>query len=300
VNEVGKFGSIVSAIAVAVALTACGNGKGDKPATQMAARVNGDEITVHQVNAVLARAAGVTQANAAQAKKEILDRLIDQQLAVQQAEEKKLDRTPNVVQAIDAARREILARAYLEQVAAAQPKPAAEAVKQYYVEHPELFAQRRIYNLQEMSLPADATLTEEIKGWVGQGKSMQDMANALKARDVRFIGNVAVRSAEQLAIELLPRFQRLKDGGTMVVEGPQSVAVVHLVSSQPSPIDEAAAQQRIEQFLASRQQSEAVAADIKALRVKAKIDRMGEFAPGAEATTAAPAVNLDKGVAGLK
>lgn len=297
-NDVSKIGSIVLVVAVAGALAAC-NGKGDKPATQMAARVNGDEITVHQVNAVLARAAGVTQTNAAQAKKEILDRLIDQQLAVQQAEEKRLDRTPAVVQAIDAARREILARAYLEQVAAAQPKPAAEAVKQYYMEHPELFGQRRIYNLQEMSLPADATLTEEIKRWVAQGKSMQDMANALNAREVRFVGNVAVRAAEQLAIELLPRFQSLKDGGTMVIEGPQSLAVVHLVSSQPSPIDETAAQPRIEQFLASRKQSEAVAAELKSLRDKAKIDRMGEFAAGA-ASAGAPAVNLDKGVAGLK
>ena len=139
-----RFGSTILVLALVGFVGACGSGKSDKPATQMAARVNSDEITVHQVNAVLTRATGLTEANVALVKKEILERLIDQQLAVQQAEERQLDRTPAVVQAIDAARREILARAYLEQVAGARARPAAEEVKRYYVEHPGLCPAARL------------------------------------------------------------------------------------------------------------------------------------------------------------
>jgi EpsD family peptidyl-prolyl cis-trans isomerase len=280
---------------LAIAVSACGNGKGEKVATQVAAKVDGEEITVHQINAVLARTPGIGSANAAQAKKEILDKLIDQQLAVRQAEEQRLDRSPNVVQALEAARREILARAYLEQLVANQPKPQPEEVKKYYADHPELFAQRRILNLQELVIPNAASMVEEVRRWVVQGRSMQEMANSLRSQQVVFVANTVSRPAEQLPLESLSRFQTLKDGETLLLEGPQGLMVEHLVSSQSSPIDEAAASPRIEMYLVARRNAESVAREIKTLRDKAKIDHMGEFASGA-----APAVNLDKGVAGLK
>src|SRR5438105_6093677 len=84
------------------ALGGCGRGGETKAASQVAAKVNSEEITVHQVNNVLARAQNVPPEQAARAKREIVDRLIDQSLAKQQALEKKLDRSPNVVQALEA------------------------------------------------------------------------------------------------------------------------------------------------------------------------------------------------------
>src|SRR6185295_5582819 len=100
---------LISALAFT---TGCGkndDAKDPKIATQVAARVNGDEITVHQVNDVLARNPNIAPEFANQAKSEILDRLIDQQLTKQKAIENKLDRSPKVMRAIEAAKSEILA-----------------------------------------------------------------------------------------------------------------------------------------------------------------------------------------------
>jgi EpsD family peptidyl-prolyl cis-trans isomerase len=273
------------ALTVLMALGGCNKDEGQKAATQVAAKVNGAEITVTQVNNILSRANGVTADNAPAAKREILDKLIDQQLAVEQAMDKKLDRNPNVMQAIEAAKREILSRAYLEQIAAAQPKPTADEVKKFYIDHPELFSQRRLYNLQELAVAASGTAADEIKQMANSGKSMQDIANALKARNIQFRANAGPSAAEQLPIEILPKFHALKDGETAVIQGPQALLVVHLVASQAQPIDEAAALPRIEQFIANQRNAEAVGKEMKALRDKAKIDRLGEFA----ATTPAPA-----------
>ena len=145
----------VTLILTAVVSLGCGKKDDEKkPATQVAAKVDAEEITLHQVNSVLARTPNLAPEVADRDKREVLDRLIDQQLAKQQAIAKKLDRTPAVQQALEAAKTEILARAYLEQVSAAQPAPSGDEVRKYYAEHPELFAQRRIFNLEEISIPA--------------------------------------------------------------------------------------------------------------------------------------------------
>lgn len=281
-------------LAVLAALSGCNKNEDQKAATQIAAKVNGSEISVQQIDNILAKANGVTAENVPQAKLEILDKLIDQQLAIEQATEKKLDRTPNVMQAIEAAKRDILSRAYIEQIAAAQPKPAAEEVKKFYADHPELFSQRRLYNLQELAIAARGSIADEIKQWVTAGKSMQDIAVALKARNIQFRANAGSSAAEQLPIEILPRFQALKNGETAVIQGPQALLVVHLVASQAQPIDEAAALPRIEQFIANKRNAEAVAKEIKALRDKAKIEKLGEFAAAPKApATDAPAATLE-------
>ena len=94
----------------AVALVACGD-RQDKGATQAAAKVNKEEITVHQINFVLQQQRGLKPEQVEPASRQILERLIDQQLALQKADELKLDREPRVVQQLEAAKREIIARA---------------------------------------------------------------------------------------------------------------------------------------------------------------------------------------------
>ena len=47
--------AVLALTAVAVTLAACGDKKKDKPASQTAAKVNKEEITVHQINFVLSQ-----------------------------------------------------------------------------------------------------------------------------------------------------------------------------------------------------------------------------------------------------
>src|SRR5205085_5897236 len=144
----GRAAVIIAAALAATLLAGCG-GKKDKPATQTAARVNKEEITVHQINYVLAQQRGLAPDQAASAGKQVLEKLIDQELALQKASEQKIDRDPRVTQQIEAARREIIARAYLEKIGAGAPKPTADEVHAYYENNPALFKERRIYTLQE-------------------------------------------------------------------------------------------------------------------------------------------------------
>lgn len=270
-------------------LSACGSKEEKVPASQVAAKVNGAEISVHQINALLSKVNGLTNENAPQARKEILDRLVTQQLAVEQALGKKLDRNPDVLLNIEAARREILARAYLEQLAAANPKPTDDEVKRYYDEHPDLFSRRRIFALQELAIPANAGSLDGLKEFINSGKSMDDIVNWLKDHKIPARASQGNRPSEQIPLELLTKITQLKDGQTTLIETPQGSVVMRLAASQNAPVDEANAKPRIQQFLMNERNGKTVADELKRLKDAAKIEYIGDFAKQSEAPAAKPA-----------
>ncbi len=282
---------LVPSLLLAVAFTAgCGKKdetqKGetkDKPSTQVAAKVNTEEITVHQINNVLARNTKIPPEAATQAKYEILNRLIDQQLAKQQAIEKKLDRSPRVVQAIEASRDEILARAYLEQLAATQPKPTPDEVKKYYTEHPELFDERKIFNLEEIVVATQDGLAAKLREQIAKAKSLEPIAGWMKNQNIAFAPNRGVRAAEALPLELLPTVHTMKDGEIRLIETKDRIFVFRVAGSKSAPVTEAQATPRIQQFLFNRRSSDAATAELKRLKDAANIEYVGEFTGGAAA-----------------
>src|SRR5687768_11065357 len=315
-----KLLSPVLLLLLAIGLAACDSKESQKPATQIAAKVNSGEISVHQLNYVLAKAArgNATPEMAPKIRREILDRLVDQELAVEQAVNKKLGRSPEVLMAIENARREILARAYIEQITAGTKKPTPEEAQNYYSDHPQLFAERRIYNIQEIVLPATAGVSDELQQMLDAGKPMEDIANWLKGKEIKFAAGSATRAAEQIPLELLPKIHPLKPGQGLVIQGPQSITLMRIAALQSAPVAEAAALPRIQQFLGNQRATEAAREELSALKAKAQITYMGEFAESSEKNAAASAqavaraypdtsavkskadVAIEKGATGLK
>jgi len=281
------------ALAASVALLAgCGDKK-DKAASQTAVKVNKSEITVHQINYVLQQQRGLRPEQADAAGKQILERLIDQELALQKADDLKIDRDPRVVQQLDAARREIIARAYFEKVGESAPKPTAEEIKKYYDEKPALFKDRRIYSLQEIGIEAKPDQVPALREKLAAAKNINEFVDYLKANGFKFAGNQAVRAAEQLPLQSLDAFAKMQDGQTMLNQTPQGVQVVVLAGSRSQPVTEEQARPAIEQFLSNDRKRKLIEDDVKALRGAAKIEYVGKFGEAAApaASAAAPAAS---------
>ena len=279
-----QAGLAASLLAVAV-LTACGGGSGAK-ASQTAAKVNKEEITVHQINFVLQTQPNIKPDQVDAASRQILERLIDQELAVQKAQDLKLDRDPRVVQQIETAKREIIARAYAARIGETASKPTDEDIRKYYSENPALFADRRIYSLQEINIEAKPEQREDIRNRLQAAKTLPEFLDSLKADGLRFAGSQAVRSAEQIPLQNLDAIARLKDGQFIMNASPGGVVVLFLAGSQRQPFTEAQARPSIEQFLLNKRRNELLAKDIKSMRESAKIEYVGKFA---EAAASAPA-----------
>jgi EpsD family peptidyl-prolyl cis-trans isomerase len=237
----------------------CGVSEGGV-APQIAARVNAEAVTVQEVE--LARKRGDT-----------LERLIDQRLARQQAIERGLDRAPPIVQAMEAARSEILARAWRQLLAEAQPRPTREEIAAYYAAHPELFAERRIYSLEEVRLARARELAAGLRSRAAKGEPLEALARWLESREARFTINRFTRGADELPLELLPRLAAMKEGEVHLVDyGSDGVVMLRLAAARHAPLEEAAAAPLIENFLAARRSSDALAREMQRLRAQARIE----------------------------
>jgi EpsD family peptidyl-prolyl cis-trans isomerase len=302
---------LISSVAVA-ALVGCGGDDEEKPATQVAAKVNKEELSVHQVNYVLQRQPGLQPDQAPAAGRQVLERLIDQELALQKAEETKIDRSPRVLQAMEAARREIVSRAYLEKLGEDASKPTPEEIRAYYDANPALFKERRIYNFQEINIESTPEQADTLRDQLKSAKTVNEFLEDLKAKDIRFAGNQAVRAAEQLPLNRLPIIAKMKDGESMFNVLPSGVQVIVLAGSRSQSVDLERATPAIEQFLLNERKRKLIEEDLKQLRAAAKIEYVGEFAKGAASAPAVPAVapaaqtaasaglDIEKGLKGLK
>ena len=263
--------------------------KKEKGASQTAAKVNKAEVTVHQINFVLQQQRNIRPEQADAASKQILERLIDQELALQKADDLKIDRDPRVVQQLEAAKREIIARAYLEKVGEAASKPTADEIKKYYDEKPALFKDRRIYSIQEIGIEAKPDQVAGLRAKLGASKNINEFVEFLKANDFKFSGNQAVRAAEQLPLQSLDAFAKMTDGQAILNQGPTGVQVVMLASSRSQPVSEEQARPAIEQFLLNDRKRKLIEDDVKAMRTAAKVEYVGKFAEGAPGAASAPA-----------
>ncbi len=273
-------------LCAAALLGGCG-GKGDKAQTQVAARVNDEEITIYQVNNQLARSGVAGEAAAKEAAKKILDSLIDQTLLAQQAVRKKLDRDPLVMQAIEDTKRQILAQAYLERLVYSHSQPTAADAKEFYASHQDLFAKRKAYKFHAFAI-AKETFNDSLKSALDGAKSTADVASILRSRAIDAKQNEMQWMSEQVPMEMLTAIGKMKMGDIVTLEQNGQMIIMVLEGVTDSPIDEERAQATIEKFIANTKNKELLDNKLKQLRAGEQIEYLGTFAPEQPAA-AAPA-----------
>lgn len=274
------------AIFLGATLAACG-GAGSE--TQVAARVNKGEISVHQVQAVLQRQSKQgSSVLPEQATQRALELLVEQELAAQAGRAAGLDKDPRVVQALEGAARELVARAYQDRAAANVTGPTSDEIDRYYQQHPQLFAQRRLYVLRETAIDpsADAARVEAL---IASVRSVEELDRSLREAGVKFGGRLIAEGAEDLPLAVLEKVAPLEAGQSAVISAPGAFRIFTVVQAIGAPVDRRTASDAIATYLTNQRKLEAVSEAMKRLRTEARIEYVGNFAKAAGANAAAPA-----------
>jgi EpsD family peptidyl-prolyl cis-trans isomerase len=279
----GRMAKGAAGLVLLALLSACpskDNGSSAE-ASQIVAQVNDSEISIHQVQAMMQMQPGLTGQLGEAAAGRVLDSLIEQELAAQAARKAGLDSTPRVLQSMELAKREVLARAYQDQLADKATLPDSTAIDQYYDDHPELFAQRRQYTLQEMQVKATPEQAKALQA-KAEGVGTVDAINAMVIESGLPHGSrTSMQWAENLPSDILKKMVFLKVGQSIGFIRPDGLVILTVLHTDDAPVIRGVAQKTIQTVLMANKRKELVKAGMDALRQGAKIERRGAFAPGA-------------------
>lgn len=297
--------------AAALGLTACG-GK-DKKSGQALASVNGEEVTAMQLNEEVQRS-GASQAQAQQPAfgKQLLEGLIDRQLVVNAAVQEKIDRDPQVVRAIERAKALLIAQAYMQKKVGTVAKPTPTEVSEYFTKHPELFSNRKQFDMRQLVL-ASADLSPALKAAIDGAKSLDEVAAYMDSHNIKFGRNQVAHTSADLPPELSSKLLAMQKGQLFIIKEGERSVIVMLSDIKDAPVTQEMANAQIEQYLFNTKNKEAAAAELARLRAAAKIEYMNKAAeegkaadaaaPVAKPAAAKPEASSDanaRGVAGLK
>ncbi len=273
------------------------HGDESKSVGQALATVNGNDLTIHQVNAEL-RAVPVT-GTPVHMQQRALQQVIERELLAAQAVKVKLDRDPVVLMAIERSKAHILAQAYLRGRVGSAVKPARSEIDAYKNDNPLVFANRKLYSLRYLSMPT-AALNKEVEALADQAQTLDELAALLRARKIAFGESQSYRSSAELPAQLLSNLDRLGRRPLFIMRDGGLGLLVSLAFVKDAPVVGEEASQQAEQYLSQRNAVQLAQKEISRLRQQASIT----YAKGSEPVSAAAAQPvagaIEGGISGLR
>lgn len=174
--------SVAAGLVLVALLGGCNRG-GGTPKGQVVATVNGEDITVHELNSELALARAPADVPRKTVEQVVLGRVIERKMLADVARDRKLDKNPDFILAERRVDDGLLVQALQGDIVRKLPLPTREAAEKYIETHPDQFGQRKIYSIDQIQFlrPGNiATLGLE------KATTMADVAQLLTANKIEF------------------------------------------------------------------------------------------------------------------
>lgn len=270
-----RFTIALSCAAIALALPGCAK----KATGQVAAVVNGDEITIQEVNAELALAGIPDGAEKDKARAEITQRLIDKRLLEQQAKAAGVDRDPDFLLRQRQMNQALLIEAYAKRAQDTLRVPDQAAVAKFIAEHPASFADRVIYTVDQLRSPpiTDAAVLAGLNDL----RSLDAVAAYMNSKGIETTRGPAKIDSAQVPADLLARVAALPPGEPFIVPTPQGVVSSVITGREAAPLPPNQAQPLAVQMMRNQQLEDVMKQRLTEARGKAEISYQPGFAPAA-------------------
>lgn len=256
-------------LAILTAATGCGSHQGSRT-SQVVATVNDEEITVMQLNQLYqtSRVREVT----AEARRGALQSLTDEALLVQAAIKSSIDRDPQFVQALEQARRRLLAQYFAERAVYPRTPISSDEVAEYYRREPLLFANRKQFHLTTF-LADQADLTPKVSAELNAVISVEQLRAVLDAHAIKYVTEMVSVQPEHLPVDELASFQNAKVGDVLYSRQSSGKTLLMAVTSIENdvPMSLERARPMIEEYLRNSRNREAAERYLKNARATAKI-----------------------------
>ncbi len=262
-------GSLVLAVAACIALSGCGK-KDEQPKGQVVATVDGEEITLtdlrNELNGFNAPDAKVRL----QAERQALDAIIVRRILAKAADDADVAKTPEYAQQEKRLKETLLVQTWQAGIVKAVPAPSAEEVEQFVASRPDLYAQRRIFEVDQVRFapPADPRWAEALRPL----KTLEEVTALLSGRKIEFRQDRARIDALSVDPRVVAQIVALPPGEVFVVPNSNVLIANRIRATQIEPVPGDIATRHATAYLKSRRTQETVQRQFGSLLAAAKKD----------------------------
>jgi len=276
------------ALAVCLPLSGCG-GSGKAPTGQVAARVNGKEVTIQEVQAELNGFNAPDAKSRKLAEQRALQNIVARKLLAKAAEDAGVAKTPEFALQKQRMEEGLLVQAWQNKLAKAVPEPAPEEVQQFITQHPEFYANHQVFSVEQLRIPpiADPKIIEELKPL----NSLEAIGQVLAGHNIRFSSAKATIDALSVDPKLLQQIEKLPPGEVFVVPAQNMLIANKIIESKVVPVPSDVAAKHAAQYIKAHRSQESVQRQFGAVvsNPKAKVVYNKAYAPPAPPAAGKPA-----------
>lgn len=233
-----KAKTLILAVVLPAALTLAGCDQvkklvGGKPKGQVAATVNGEEITVTELKAELGNFSSPDPKVMKAAQQQALQAIIMRNLLTQKAKQDKLDKSPEYTLQARRGEQTLLAQLYQRKLAGAVAAPSRDDATAFVSSHPTMFADHKVIVVEQLIANPGRKLTpDQIKPL----KTLEDVKALFTAQSIPYRENVATIDTLNADPRTIDQIEKLPAGEVFVV--PQNGAFMfnRITSTKSLPI----------------------------------------------------------------
>jgi len=272
-QQTRKFFFWVAPLAVIASLSACSSEK--KPTGQVVASIDGSDITLRDLQSELT-ATGFKPGPVSRAQRsELLEQVIQRKLLAAEARSAGIDKSPDYLASVQRMREVLLTSALLNQRALQYPNPSESETQQFVSDNPQIFADRKIYTLDQISTASEGIPQNDLKAL----ETNDQIAKYLTLKKHQFARQINKVDGATLSKDLVSQIDMLSNGTSFIVARGSQLIISSKVYVESSPIDTRKKNELAIEMLRKRDLNKAVEDQISYRRKSAKIVYSDGYAP---------------------
>ncbi len=265
-------------------LAACGK----KAEGQVVAVVDGQEVTLQQLNGELGAVASQGEPDQ-QTRNLALSRIIDRTLLAGAARKEGIDKSPEYILRQHTIEENLLVQMMAEKASRDIKQPSAQQIDQLIAENPQAFAERTVFALDQIVFPKPPR--QDVLDALTATKTMDQVIAVLNKFGVKFQrGNNAIDSAN-LPTPIFRQFKTVGTSEPLILPTGPTVTVAKILEMKAAPLSGPQARAVATNAYSKQQVEKTVKEKLDAAKKAAKIEYQSGFSalPAPGAATPAPA-----------
>jgi len=252
------------ASAALVALSGCHQGGSSAPTGQVVASVGGQEVTQREVQAELNGYSSPDENATRKAQQGAVQAILNRKILSKAGRDAGIEKSADY-QLMRARSDELsLAQAYEQQIASKLPRPTQDEIKQYMAQHPNTFAQRKIYVVDRIEIPASTP--NKVLDAIKPLHTMEDIEQVLLSNGVDYVRAPGSIDARATAPAVIDQIAKMPPGEPFVVPGGNVFSINQVKEARTVPFSGPAAEDFAQRAIMGERANKAIGEKLASLR----------------------------------